>query len=142
MERQTKQNIDLKTQVLNDFLVHRREAIRLKNLGEHWMGLDEFRTLMSGVPLSKENYAKADEVIKEIDKIESDSYRQLDGYCMAIRSLGYYQHKYRNRVARKVFNSILRRITQILQSEGYFDVITQKYGPPMTEIDKITPIEA
>ena len=110
----------------------------MKNLGYYWMGLDEFRTLMSGIPLSEENYVKADEIIAEIDKIESDSYK-IKGMTFDIESLD--QSRYRNREARRVFNSILRKTTMILQAEGYFDVLSKDYGLSMSELDKITPIE-
>ena len=138
MQNNQTRNIDLKSQVLNDFLVHRREAIRLKNLGAYWYGLDEFRTLLSGVPLKEENYEEADKIIELIDTIESESYKKT-GKTRASRE--WNQTKFRNGNARRLFNIALRKTTRILQAEGYFDVLSKDYGLSMSELDKITPIE-
>ena len=106
----------------------------LKNRGQHWLGLDCLRTLISGVPLSPDFYDEADEIIKEIAEIESSSHKEKGIlYC----DTGWMQQTYRNRTARKQFNSILRRITQILQAEGYFDILLGKQRNPITPISTL-----
>ena len=123
--------------MLNDFLVHRREAIRLKNVGGYWYALDQLKTILSGTPLSEDNYVKADEIIKEIDEIELSSHNLKDSYHEGIRSLGHFQKNYRDNIAKKQFNSILRRITQILQAEGYFDILLGNQRNPITPISTL-----
>ena len=111
---------DIKNQILSDFLFHRKQAINLSNNGWPWMGLDELRTLLSNVPLSIENYAEADEIIGGIDEIERGSWKTM-GHTHAKRQ--WNKTGFKNRNARLVFNRILRQITRLLQSEGYFDIL-------------------
>ena len=138
-ENNNRQRIELKTQVLNDFLVIRREGLTMRRLGAFWPAITEFRALPSGTPFSPENYTEADKIIAEIDEIEQDSYKQRKHTRAKTVAM---QENYRDRNAKRLFHSVLRRTTKLLQAEGYFDILSQKYGPSMTEIDKIKPIEA
>jgi len=116
---------DIKNQILSDFLFHRKEAINLSNNGWPWMGLDELRTLLSNVPLSPKNYDEADNIIEVIDEIERGSVKTF-GHTNAKRQWNITGYKNRN--ARLVFNRILRQITRLLQSEGYFDILLGNQG--------------
>ena len=133
-ENNNSKKTDLKTQVLNDFLVIRREGLNMRRLGAFWPAITEFRALLSGTPFSPENYTEADKIIAEIDKIEQESYKQRKHTRAKTVAL---QENYRAIKAKRIFHSVLRRTTQILQAEGYFDVLNQKYGLSMTELDKI-----
>ena len=111
---------DIKNQMLSDFLFHRKQAINLSNNGWPWMGLDELRTLLSSVPLSPDNYDEADKIMGVIDEIERGSWKTI-GHTHAKRQCN--KTGFKNRNARLVFNDILRQITRLLQSEGYFDIL-------------------
>ena len=97
--------------MLNDFLYHRKKAISLRNQGLYWLGLDD---------------VKADAIIEKIDNIESDSHKETGIlYC----NTGWMQQEYRNKVARKHFNGIMRGVTRLLQSEGYFEMLNLSTSP-------------
>jgi len=116
---------DIKNQVLSDFLFHRKQAIQLKNLGHFSLGLNELATLLSGTPLSSESYAQADEIIREIDKINLEvNSNARPAHTRARRQ--YERERYRQRRSLELFNDVLRRITLLLQGEGYFDIILGK----------------
>ena len=112
--------------MLNDFLYHRKKAISLRNQGLYWLGLDEVRVMLTSVPFSDVNYVKADAIIEKIDNIESDSHKETGIlYC----NTGWMQQEYRNKVARKHFNGIMRGVTRLLQSEGYFEMLNLSTSP-------------
>ena len=134
-ETRRSNEIDIKNAVLNDYHYLRKHAIYLFFNKQYWDAVDAIRTLLSGVPLS--DYTKVDEIIKEIDKIESASHNLKDSYHEGIRSLGHFQHTYRNKAARIIFNSVLRKTTRILQDEGYLElpIRNSEYGTDIRRED-------
>lgn len=112
--------MEIKNQVLSDYFILKREATGLYANRLFFEGLDKLKTIISGIPLSQENYERADEIITQIDKIESDS-NTLNGPDTEMTQ--YKRSMYRNLKSREIFNSTLRTITKILQDQGYFEFI-------------------
>lgn len=123
---------DIKNQVLTDYLILKREAISLHTKNYPWAGLNKLKTLISGIPLSQENYKRADEIINAIEKIEGDSNKitGADAESTIANIDGY-----RNLLAEKLFDKTLRDITRILQDQKYFEYLTKGYGPPLSKMD-------
>ena len=69
----SKADSDIKNQVLTDYLILKREAIKKYTTLNHWSGLNTLKTLVSSIPLSNENYERADKIINRIENIEADS---------------------------------------------------------------------
>jgi len=119
---------DIKNQVLSDFLFHRKQAIRLKNMGHFSLGLNELTTILSGTPLSFENYAQADEIIEEINKVNIEvNANARPAHTRARRH--HERERYRQIKAVELFDDILRRITRLLQTEGYFEMLNNSISP-------------
>jgi len=131
---------DIKNQVLSDFLFHRKQAIQLKNMGQFSLGLNELTTILSGTPLSPESYDQADEIIKEIDQINWEvKSNARPAHTRARRQ--YERERYRQARALELFDGVLRRITLLLQNEGYFDIFLGKYRSgiiPISGLDAVT----
>ena len=123
---------DIKNQVLSDYLILKREAISLYTKNYPWAGLNKLKTLISGIPLSVENYKRADEIVNSIEKIENDSNKITGSDAESTASVAY---EYRGIMAQKIFDSTLRTITRILQNQGYFEFLTKTYGPKLSELD-------
>lgn len=113
---------DIKNQVLSNYFRLKDEATGLYANGYFYDGLLKLKTLISGVPLSEKNYKKADSFVDFIEGIEIKA-RKITGLTIDAKKWNRFQFK--NNLSRRNFDKVLRGITRLLQSEGYFEFLPQ-----------------
>ena len=129
---------EVKNAVLTDYLYLRRQAIEIKRNGQPWEALLSMKTVISGIPLSTDNYERADKLTKLIDSIELTSQKVIgDDEEMT----DWNRSNFRNFVAIRYFDNILRGITKILQDQGYFEFLKDGYGLKIHEYDSDSGVE-
>jgi len=111
---------DIKNQILSDYLTFRKDLIFMKYGNYYWEACDRLRTLLCGMPISQENIDWRSKIIGFIDKVEADSLK-ISGLEKNIKA--YNQQRFRDRISKRHFNTLLMDTTNLLQSEGYFDIL-------------------
>ena len=116
---------DIKNQILSDYLNFKKDLIFMKYGNYYWEACDRLRTLLCGMPISQKNIDLRSKIIGVIDKVETDSL-EISGLEKNIKA--YNRQKFRNRISKRHFNTLLMDTTNLLQSEGYFDILLGNLG--------------
>ena len=113
--------MDLKNQVLSDYLFVKRGAKELYDSGSPWFALLKLETFTCDLALKDDTYyEKIDDVMKVIEVIRAET-RKIQGHTSSFRM--QHQWAYKNRSAKRVFHKTLRELTKILRDAGYFEFL-------------------
>ena len=134
-EKKKKKDLELKSQVLNDFLLLRRDAIKSLYDGRPWDALERLETITYGLPLADfDNYVRLDEILKKKNKIIREANKIKSSSSDATI---YDREKFKNKEAKKLINTIMRETTKILFEEGYFSFLRENaYGPSFEDVEQ------